>query len=405
MPSASSSCTPPSTSCCARHPRLPSCQHPQHTTHTSHGGGKFKSLPPSNVSLLLSAPIAAYVPPWYAKQAIHNWLRFTVESTRIVVHMDRARPTNFSRAEALEPEWQWLREGTAADRVLVNPLRMFTWRRSGSLLVAHVRNYLFARRALSSQRHRTPSHLLFLASNCFFVRPGVEAFVASRGATAAIRSCPEASIKPNKHHCTTQPWYPELNHHRTTGRRLLIEGQFYPVGFLDALTRQLESRDAKGKPIGGSSSSSGGGGDDDVGNGNAANNLLSALPTVACTVEENLLPIVLLRAPLAWVGLSPTSPPTEPVAWIPKSLSNGSVVDQGTVRWLLSNAHTPQSLCGGTGGCTTCPDAQAYPQTKFIVKRVADDAADRTRVRQLIASLPGASRGRNRTRSGRGGAL
>ena len=49
-----------------------------------------------------------------------------------------------------------------------------TTRNNGAELVAHVHNYAHAKRALS---RRPPSHFLFLAANCFFIRPGVEAFV------------------------------------------------------------------------------------------------------------------------------------------------------------------------------------------------------------------------------------
>jgi hypothetical protein len=65
------------------------------------------------------------------------------------------------------------------------------------------------------------------------------------------------------------------------------------------------------------------------------------------------------------------------------------------VRWLLGSPHTPQSICHATagagasgGGCAACPDPRRWPQTKFVVKRVGDDLADRSGVRRLIASLP-----------------
>ena len=68
---------------------------------------------------------------------------------------------------------------------------------------------------------------------------------------------------------------------------------------------------------------------------------------------------------------------------------SGGLVDAATVRWLLRTAHTPQAMCHAAAGCTACPDARTWPQTKFLVKRVADDAADRSGVRRLLASLPG----------------
>ena len=396
-----------SAACCQRHPRLPACQ--KHATAVP-----FAPLAPDSsskaaaqVSLLLSAPVAAYVPPWYVRAATRNWLRFTTSSTRIVMHMDRARATNFTTPE-LDGEWRWLLDGSARERVLINRLRLYTYRRSGSLLAAHVHNFLYALQALS---HRPPTHILFLASNCFFIRPGVEGFIGERGASAAIRACPEAPIRANKHHCTTQPWFPELNAHRSTGRRLLIEGQFYPLRFMHELASQLQSRDAQGKPLRQQhtrrrldSAADVGSLDDASLDGGGEHSLLRALLLAACTAEENLVPAVVLRASRSLFG---EGPPTEPVAWIPKSLTNGTVVDSGAVRWLAGSLHTPQTLChkstaspgSSGGGCAICPDVQTWPQTKFVVKRVGDDAADRSGVRRLIASLPGARRPTNETGS------
>ena len=41
---------------------------------------------------------------------------------------------------------------------------------------------------------RPPTHFLFLATNCFFIRPGVEAFVGQRVASAAVGSGYERRI-------------------------------------------------------------------------------------------------------------------------------------------------------------------------------------------------------------------
>ena len=321
--------------------------------------------------------------------------------------MDRSRDANFS-----EPEWRWLHDGMAADRVVLNPRRFNTYRRSGSLLAAHVHNYLHARVALRAQ---PPSHLLFLASNCFFFRPGIEAFVASRESSAALRACPEFPIRANKHHCTTQPWFAAFNGHKVTHRRLLIEGQFYPVAVLEELSKQLTVRDGNGKIIRADATRGGASGKADGRRlkeeqkptpppqsvpthppPQPPQSLLHALLTTACTVEESLLPAFVLRAERSLFGSRGGQPATEPVAWIPKSLSNGSTVDAPTVRWLLGSAHTPQSLCksafAGAGACSVCPDPHLWPQTKFLVKRVSEDNMDRTGVRRLIAGLGGVSR-------------
>ena len=359
------SCATPS--CCLRHPRFCARHSANASANAATGGPAVKSPPSQPAVLLLSVPLAAYVPVWYARAAVSNWLDFTLPSTSVVIHMDRARAENFSDALPLSADWHWLRKRGVAERVLVNPMRLHTYRRSGSLLAAHLHNVLFAQRVLSGSA-QPPSHILFLASNCFFFRRGVEVFVSSRGASAAIRACPEAPIRATRHHCTTQPWFAELNGHRTTARRLLIEGQFYPLAFATDVARSLQGRDDKGRPPPGTSATSA-----------PMPSLFHLLErSVACTAEENVLPALVLRArSAAHVGV--VGPPTEPVAWIPKSLANGSVVSSATVRWLLGSLHTPQSLChrasggGGAattvaaGGCTACPDPGKWPQTKFIV--------------------------------------
>ena len=158
---------------CIRHPRLPRCVSnrtaiPAPPFHAASLGHAVSVDPGPSFSLLLSSPVAAYVPAWYLRSAVQNWLHFTLAATtRIVLHMDGARATNFT-----EPEWRWLRDDGLTSprqrpRVLLNPLRLRTWRRSGSLLAAHVHNYLYARSALPDA---PPTHVLFLASNCFFIR-------------------------------------------------------------------------------------------------------------------------------------------------------------------------------------------------------------------------------------------
>ena len=52
------------------------------------------------------------------RAAVRNWLRFTEDQTRVVLHMDRARATNFTGA-TVDAEWRWLREGAASERVLI----------------------------------------------------------------------------------------------------------------------------------------------------------------------------------------------------------------------------------------------------------------------------------------------
>ena len=191
--------------------------------------------------LVLSAPVAAYVPSWYMKQAVQNWIDFTVVTTYCVLHVDRARRDNLSALS--DSLWQRRAEGDGLPRVLINPLRLYTARRTGSILAAHMHNFAFAQRTIKL------THFLFLAHNCFFIRPGVEEFVAIRDASTAIRACPEPHIRVARAHCTTLAWFNELNAHRTTARKLLVEGQFFPAKVLDWLLQLLRTRDPRGRPL------------------------------------------------------------------------------------------------------------------------------------------------------------
>ena len=141
------------------------------------------------------------------------------------------------------------------------------------------------------------------------------------------------------------------------------------MSFVHELWRQLATRNVHGQPIGGGS--------------NRNDTLLNALPRINCTAEESLLPAVVLRAPRSLLN---ETEPTEPVAWVPSSLPNGSIVGRATIISLLSTNNTP-SFPKASG----CPQARAWGlQTKYLVKRVAMDEADASQVRRLIASLPGA---------------
>ena len=67
------------------------------------------------------------------------------------------------------------------------------------------------------------THFLFVATNCWFVRPGLEAFVGARVASLAARACPEASSRDR---CVGQPWFAALNRpHRTPGQNSSSEEQ------------------------------------------------------------------------------------------------------------------------------------------------------------------------------------
>ena len=79
------------------------------------------------------------------------------------------------------------------------------------------------------------THFLFLATNCWFVRRGVEAFVGARVATLALRSCSESSrpwFAPSVARCARQPWFALLNRPHVTFSRQTVEGQFYPASMM-----------------------------------------------------------------------------------------------------------------------------------------------------------------------------
>ena len=72
------------------------------------------------------------------------------------------------------PELQWL---TQHPRVLISPVRIAVARNTGSLLAAHLLNVKHLLSRYSGDNHaKPPPFILLLASNMWFMRPGVEAF-------------------------------------------------------------------------------------------------------------------------------------------------------------------------------------------------------------------------------------
>ena len=247
--------------CCRRHPRLSSCLRGNTTVAVVlpevpdqmvvEDPFPAMTRPVGKARLLLSATVAAATPAWFVHAAAANWLRFTMGGTRIVLHMDRARPVNFSLITAAQArsseerrngaaaaelnasvavhqtalrEWLWLLQGAARVRVSVNPLRIPTARRTGSILVAHLHNFLFASRHTHSRPSAAWSHFVFLAVNTFFVRTGIELYVSQRHASLASTACPQPPIRVNRHHCTRERWFGSLNGFRSVGTRSLVEG-------------------------------------------------------------------------------------------------------------------------------------------------------------------------------------
>ncbi|KAL3908805.1 MAG: hypothetical protein SGPRY_009654, partial [Prymnesium sp.] len=370
---------------------------------------------PQAVRLLLSATVAASMPPWYTHDAVDNWLRFTSTSSQVVLHVDAACAVDLSMSQArdvqrdgpsLPKEWLWLWKGDARARVHVNPTRLHTARRTGSLLVAHLHNFMYGMRQLQPDDTPGPlstekegrrlgfTHFVFLAVNCFFIRSGVEVYVAQRQASLAVFTCSQGSLRPNKHHCTRERWFAALNGNRSVQTRSLVEGHFFPVPFLEEVVRTLRAMDVQGRPLRAHSNRSSYGFLSPAPDGRES--LFDRLPVIPCTAEENVLPALAAQSSLLRGILSNRrSTPTEQLAWIPPVLTPNATVDLATVRKLVAEDHSPQQLCRASSACTTCPDRISTPQTKFLVKRVGADVGDASKVRRLIASLPGHREGIN----------
>ncbi|KAL1526915.1 hypothetical protein AB1Y20_015606 [Prymnesium parvum] len=409
--------------CCQRHPRVGPCAQetlrqsvrpatPEVRVRAAPAGEHplAAAAAPSSFEstrLLLSVTVAASTPAWYVRVAAANWLRFTEDSTHVVMHLDKARALDFSpltpprwagrpmanqtdaRASPALHEWRWLSDAPASARVHLNPRRIATARRTGSLLVAHLSNFEFAtrrrggaegRRLAAGGRRKGASaarftHFVFTAVNCFFLRPGVEGYIAQRQASLAIRVCQLSALRPSKHHCTRERWFGALNGHRKVHGRSLVEGHFFPVQFLEEVARALASMDVEGRPLPSNGS-------------HLVTPLLERLAQIPCTAEENVVPALAARSAVL-ERLANGSVPTEQIAWIPPTLAADSFVSLAAVQMLHASTHTPQQLCQRDSPCGVCPDKLAFPQTKFMVKRVPADASDASRVRRFIASLPG----------------
>ena len=293
----------------------------------------------------------------------------------------------------------WLRiVGREHPRVHVLPLRIATARKFGSLLVVHVHNSRFAVRRLNA------THFLFLATNCWFVKPGVEPFVGSRRATLSARACPETT-RPNKKRpelCASRPWWAALNRPHTTFSRQYVEGQFYPASMLTELDHALSSHDATGKrrpniapsaasaALAASASASTALPSDSF----AASppSVLEALVSTKCTAEESLVPLLVLRSR----QLRAVPPVTEPVVWVPPIMLTGGwngTVSLREVKALIAATHSPQKLCAasatkrsGTAPRCACPSAKQWPATKFLVKRVSRAFDDPGGVRAFLGA-------------------
>ena len=150
---------------------------------------------------------------------------------------------------------------------------------------------------------------------------------------------------------------------------------------LDAV---LAGRDAFGRPVSkhlGKGAASG-----------AQQPLLEALVSTKCTAEEALVPLLVLRSR----QLRGVENHTEPVVWLPPSVTSGvsdglgpeGAVTLREVRAVLAATHSPQTLCGAKRGCA-CPSALQWPATKFLVKRVSRAPSDPGGVRAFLTTLAG----------------
>lgn len=124
--------------------------------------------------------VAVYEAEAVVAQMLENYLRFTCDSTKVVLHVSANSSYNMSR-----PFW---RDTVANKRVIINPERHATgWCQMG-IFVAHMSN------ALYMQQHCPPTEtqgavFLPMASNSLFFRSGLEGFVRSTNGTS-IRNTP-----------------------------------------------------------------------------------------------------------------------------------------------------------------------------------------------------------------------
>ena len=350
--------------------------HHHHHHHHHHGHDasepqpRFRLATPNATRLLLSAPVSANVTAAYFRSCVGNWLQYTRPSSRVVLHMDAARPVDFA-TRSLPAEWAWLRDG---ERILVNEVRLHTRRRFGSILAAHLHNCLYA-----SRRNVSATHFVFVATNVWFVRPGLDAFVGERQATLALRACATSAAaranppKVRPEQCSRYGWLAAMTRSPREAVRIyahMVEGSFFPLAWVAALAAFATSHDAAGRLS------------------VAPPTMLEDLPAERCTAEEGAVSAFVVHsdASRALAAAAPQSLHTEPVCWLPRSLAANAVADLPTVRELSGarGAHWPRFGVAVFPWCNAGTDAARWPATKFLAKRVSVAPVDPTGVRAFL---------------------
>ena len=122
--------------------------------------------------------VSMFEPAWYLRETLDNALANTESTTLILVHLNLN--TNYSSSQAgsqrmAHLEWLW-----AQERIEVSCFRQHVLPYSGTVLLAMLTNLLWTRcRGLSD----SATHIVFQASNMWWWRPGMEAFVRARDAS------------------------------------------------------------------------------------------------------------------------------------------------------------------------------------------------------------------------------
>ena len=121
--------------------------------------------PDAEPSTRLALSVAVFEPFELVEQIVRNYLRFTTNRTRIVLHA--SHDANYTLSDS---GWRQL---LAHPRVAMNPQRISTGWCSPGIFRAHLSNALFIAKHLGTEGIFLP-----MSSNAFFFRSGVEQQVA-----------------------------------------------------------------------------------------------------------------------------------------------------------------------------------------------------------------------------------
>ena len=179
------------------------------------------------------------------ERSARNALEFTAEAV-VVLHVGCGSPASDATRAALWAE---------SARLVLNPDCVPTFRAFGSILHAHVRNFLYARRLARAHALPTPSHFLFESADMTWLRRGVEQHVRATGASAFHASSQQLPLPAlTSGALADDDWAAIVDgsalplHQR--GLRALMqkhEGSFLPWGLMANFTDLLASRGSLGR--------------------------------------------------------------------------------------------------------------------------------------------------------------